>query len=111
MALFGRKKNSDLEDGGAETARGAVSEERVKDSTIASAGATKKIKKEKKAGAEAPVLNPFLEKIPTPPNVDDMVEGPVISIDKGAVYIDLPPFGTGIIYGKEFQNARDIIKR
>jgi len=39
------------------------------------------------------------------------VEGPVISIDKGAVFIDLPPFGTGIIYGREFINARDIIKK
>jgi predicted RNA-binding protein with RPS1 domain len=41
----------------------------------------------------------------------ERVEGPVISIDKGAVYIDLPPFGTGIIYGREFMNARDIIKK
>lgn len=39
------------------------------------------------------------------------MEGPVISVDKGAVYIDLPPFGTGIIYGREFINARDIIKK
>ncbi|OHB09602.1 MAG: hypothetical protein A3H60_00605, partial [Candidatus Zambryskibacteria bacterium RIFCSPLOWO2_02_FULL_44_12b] len=31
--------------------------------------------------------------------------------DKGAIYIDLPPFGTGIIFGREFQNARDIIKK
>ncbi|MEK7175846.1 MAG: S1 RNA-binding domain-containing protein, partial [Patescibacteria group bacterium] len=53
----------------------------------------------------------FLDSIPTPPMVDDLVEGPVISIDKGAVYIDLPPFGTGIIYGREFINARDIIKK
>ncbi|MBI2086737.1 MAG: S1 RNA-binding domain-containing protein [Candidatus Zambryskibacteria bacterium] len=53
----------------------------------------------------------FLDKIPTPPAIDDLVEGPVISIDKGAVYIDLPPYGTGIIYGREFINARDIIKR
>ena len=53
----------------------------------------------------------FLEKIPNPPSVDDLVEGPVISIDKGAVYIDLPPFSTGIIYGREFINARDIIKK
>jgi small subunit ribosomal protein S1 len=48
---------------------------------------------------------------PTPPSAEDVVEGPVISIDKGAVYIDLHPFGTGIIYGREFQNARDIIKK
>ncbi|MDP2641734.1 MAG: S1 RNA-binding domain-containing protein [bacterium] len=53
----------------------------------------------------------FLASLPTPPSIDDLVEGPVISIDKGAIYIDLPPFGTGIIYGREFQNARDIIKK
>lgn len=53
----------------------------------------------------------FLSNIPNPPSIDELVEGPVISIDKGAVYIDLPPFGTGIIYGREFINARDIIKK
>ena len=53
----------------------------------------------------------ILENSPTPPSLDDLIEGPVIAIDKGAVYIDLPPFGTGIIYGREFQNARDIIKK
>ena len=39
------------------------------------------------------------------------VEGPVISIQKSSVYIDLTPFGTGIIYGREFINAKDIIKK
>jgi len=58
-----------------------------------------------------PEVDAFLTKIPNPPSIDDLVEGPVISIDKGAVYIDLPPFGTGIIYGREFINARDIIKK
>ncbi len=53
----------------------------------------------------------FLETLPTPPVAEDLVEGVVISIDKGAVYVDLPPFGTGIIFGREFQNARDIIKK
>jgi len=53
----------------------------------------------------------FLSKVSNPPSIDDLVEGPVISIDKGAVFIDLPPFGTGIIYGREFINARDIIKK
>ena len=56
-------------------------------------------------------MDKLLESIPVPPVIEDLVEGPVISIDKGAVYIDLPPFGTGIIYGREFQNARDIIKK
>ncbi|MCR4279253.1 MAG: S1 RNA-binding domain-containing protein, partial [Candidatus Zambryskibacteria bacterium] len=67
--------------------------------------------KKVKAPAEVSETQAYLDKIPTPPQVEDLVEGPVISIDKGAVYIDLPPYGTGIIYGREFINARDIIKR
>ncbi|MFA5888984.1 MAG: S1 RNA-binding domain-containing protein [Candidatus Paceibacterota bacterium] len=47
----------------------------------------------------------------TPPSVDDVLEGTVLGIEKSAVYIDLPPFGTGIIYGREYINARDIIKK
>ncbi|MCX6701759.1 MAG: S1 RNA-binding domain-containing protein [Candidatus Zambryskibacteria bacterium] len=47
----------------------------------------------------------------TPPSVDDVIEGTVLSIEKSAVYIDIPPFGTGIIYGREYINARDIIKK
>ncbi len=47
----------------------------------------------------------------TPPSVADIVEGPVIGIEKSAIYIDLPPYGTGIIYGREFIAARDIIKK
>lgn len=47
----------------------------------------------------------------TPPSVGDTVEGPVISIGSGKIYIDLPPFGTGIIYGKEYLSARDVLKK
>jgi small subunit ribosomal protein S1 len=47
----------------------------------------------------------------TPPSVGDLVEGPVIGIEKSAIYIDLHPYGTGIIYGREFIAARDIIKK
>jgi ribosomal protein S1 len=39
-----------------------------------------------------------------------IIEGTVLSIEKAAVFIDLPPFGTGIIYGREYINARDVIK-
>ena len=99
MALFGIGKK-----------KGAKVEEKAVEKKIAEAPKKEKIKKEKKA-AVAVVLNPFLEKLPTPPQLDETVEGAVISIDKGAVYVDLPPFGTGIIYGREFQNARDIVKR
>ena len=46
-----------------------------------------------------------------PPSVDDVIDGTVLSIEKAQVYIDIPPFGTGIIYGREFINSRDIIKK
>ncbi len=63
--------------------------------------------KEKKGG----VMTELIEETSTPPKEDDIVEGPVISIDTHAVYIDLAPFGTGIIYGRELMHARDIIRR
>ncbi|MFA5838622.1 MAG: S1 RNA-binding domain-containing protein [Candidatus Paceibacterota bacterium] len=44
------------------------------------------------------------------PNNGDLVEGPVISIEKSRVYVDITPYGTGIIYGKELLNARDILR-
>lgn len=42
---------------------------------------------------------------------DDIVEGAVVAIEKAALYVDLGLSGTGIIYGIEFMNARDVIKR
>lgn len=45
------------------------------------------------------------------PAMDELVEGPVIAVDKAAVYIDLPPYGTGIIYGREYIAVRDLIKK
>lgn len=93
MALFGRKKPARPDDSGRS---GGKIEEKV----------------EKAEGSESSSAeSEYLNKIPTPPQVEDLVEGTVISIDKGAVYVDLPPFGTGIIFGREFMNARDIIKK
>jgi ribosomal protein S1 len=42
---------------------------------------------------------------------DDIVEGTVLAITNTAVYVDLGPVGTGIIYGIEYINARDLIKK
>ncbi|MAF59317.1 MAG: S1 RNA-binding domain-containing protein [Candidatus Pacebacteria bacterium] len=66
--------------------------------------ATKKGKKETFMGS-------LFHQSPTPPSIGDLVEGPVIAVDRARVYIDLPPFGTGIIYGKEFMSARDILRK
>ncbi len=56
------------------------------------------------------IMDSLIEKIPNLPNVGELIEGVVIGIDKNSVFIDLPPFGTGIIYGREFMNVRDVIK-
>ncbi len=47
----------------------------------------------------------------TPPSVGDIVEGNVIGIERSAVYVDLGQIGTGTIFGREFINARDIVKK
>jgi len=46
-----------------------------------------------------------------PPALGETTEGPVIAIGSGKIYIDLPPFGTGIIYGREYLAARDVLKK
>ena len=43
-------------------------------------------------------------------HTDELVDGSVIMIEGTYVYVNIPPFGTGVIYGREFINARDIIK-
>ncbi len=48
---------------------------------------------------------------PHRPRLDELVEGPVIALDKAALYIDLAPFGTGVIYGREYIAVRDLIKK
>jgi small subunit ribosomal protein S1 len=45
-----------------------------------------------------------------PPVIDDVVEGPVIAIGRARVFVDLPPYGTGIIYGREYLSAREALK-
>jgi len=56
-------------------------------------------------------IGKMLDKTSLPPQIDSLVEGEVISISKSSVFVDLTPFGTGVIYGREFINARDIIKK
>lgn len=57
------------------------------------------------------IMSEFLEKSVLPPAKDEIVEGNVIAINKNAVYVDMPPWGTGIIFGREYINARDLIKK
>lgn len=45
-----------------------------------------------------------------PAKVGDIVEGSVIGLGHSAVYIDLGPTGTGIVFGKEFYDAKNTLK-
>jgi small subunit ribosomal protein S1 len=57
------------------------------------------------------LMHKLADKIANPPKVGEMIEGPIVAIDKASIYIDLNPFGTGIIYGREFLIARDMIRK
>jgi small subunit ribosomal protein S1 len=57
------------------------------------------------------VLSSITDRSANKPEVESLVEGPVILVEKSSVYVDLSPFGTGIIYGREFINAKDVIKK
>lgn len=56
-------------------------------------------------------MSQFINESPEPPKVGDVVEGVVSAIGRARVFIDLPPFGSGIIYGREYMNARDILRK
>ena len=45
-----------------------------------------------------------------PTKVGDIVKGELVAKARGAVFLDLGPLGTGIIYGKEFLETRGILK-
>jgi len=64
----------------------------------------------KKQKKDSPMQN-YINTVTLPPKNDDIVEGTVISIDKSAIYVDLEPWGTGIIFGREYINARDLVKK
>ncbi len=66
---------------------------------------------EEKKSKKNSLMAKLLQDEKNPPQAGDIVEGPVIAVEKASVYIDLHPYGTGIIYGKEFLNARDVIRR
>lgn len=42
--------------------------------------------------------------------IGDLIEGCVLEREGAKVFLDLGIFGTGIIYGQEYQNARELIK-
>lgn len=53
----------------------------------------------------------YVSDSPAPPEESALIEGPVIAIGRARIYVDLYPFGTGIIYGREYMNARDVLRK
>ena len=57
------------------------------------------------------VMQHFVAQTPEPLQEGQIVEGIVSAIGRARVYIDVLPHGTGIIYGREYMNARDILRK
>ncbi len=68
-------------------------------------------KNKKEVLTDDSMMGQLLTNTENPPSIGDLVEGPVIAIDKKGVFVDLKPYGTGIIYGREYIAARDIIRK
>ena len=70
-----------------------------------------KTKEKKEISKELTPSAKTLAGVKNPPKVGDLAEGTVIANARGRIYIDLPPFGTGVIYGREYLAAREILKK
>jgi small subunit ribosomal protein S1 len=57
------------------------------------------------------IMQHFVAQTPEPLKEGQIVEGVVSAIGRARVYIDILPHGTGIIYGREYMNARDILRK
>ncbi len=75
--------------------------------------ATAEEKKDGVVGGEeaSSFMGQRFEDLPVAPREGDLVEGPVVAMTKNKVFIELHPFGVGIIYGREYQTASDILRR
>jgi small subunit ribosomal protein S1 len=56
-------------------------------------------------------MQAYTASIPAAPKEGQLIDGTVSAIGRARVFVDLPPFGTGIIYGREYMNARDILRK
>ncbi len=57
------------------------------------------------------VMHSFVAESPEPPKIGELVEGTVSALGRARVYVNLHPFGAGLIYGREYMNARDILRK
>lgn len=62
-------------------------------------------------GTQSSFMEARLDSVPDFPMEGALVEGPVVALGKQKVYVELHPFGTGIIYGREYLQANDILRK
>jgi len=110
--IFHKKNNREEEENGKEVVVKNDRENIKENRKNGAKDSIKEISKESsKSNTKNEVMDKIMEQTKNPPAIGDLVEGHVINIEKSAVYVSLSPFGTGIIYGREFITARDIIKK
>ena len=57
------------------------------------------------------IMDILMKMAPLPvPKVDELIEGIVLGQERSVLFVDLSPVGTGIIYGREYNRAKDIIR-
>src|SRR3990167_3712538 len=56
-------------------------------------------------------MQAYAANTPAAPKEGQLIDGTVSAIGRARVFVDLPPFGSGIIYGREYMNARDILRK
>ncbi len=92
-----------------------LTEEKTEETTVSKETESQKSQtpetKEKKNSTATTVMESLSKKIPAWPEEGDLLEGEVIARGKLTLYVDIPPYGTGIIFGREYLNARDVIKK
>ncbi len=57
------------------------------------------------------LMDRYFAESPNPPSEGDLVEGTVVALGKNRIYVDLHPFGTGILFGREYLTAADVLRR
>ena len=62
-------------------------------------------------GSSVNIMDHLVADTPAPLQEGQIIDGVVSAIGRAKVYVDIMPHGTGIIYGREYMNARDILRK
>lgn len=83
-----------------------LEEKKASIQTTAAVQAEEGSKEEPKEKAEPSVMDQLLDQDPTTfPSVGDTIIGTVLEVSSNEIYLDLGPFGTGLVLGKEIKDG------